>query len=223
REPEKLVFVSAALDADGKPIFEVLNTVTLTERGGRTTLTVKARVLRKTPDADRYLKGMEEGWKLTLDRMQAFSTNPARQITLSRVFDAPVARVWEAFTDPKQTPLWWGPDGFTITSRSRKVKAGGSWDFIMHGPDGTDYPNFITYKEVVRHKRLVYEHGDEKGKAPEFVSTATFEKQGKKTRVTMTAVFSTTAIREFVAKEHHAVEGGQQTLGRLAEHLAKQG
>src|SRR5206468_12496497 len=71
-EPERLVFVSAALDEEGKPLFEVLNTVTFAELGDKTKLTVQARVVQSTAKAAPYLKGMEEGWKQTIERLAAF-------------------------------------------------------------------------------------------------------------------------------------------------------
>lgn len=70
-EPEKIVFISAALDEAGKPMFEVLNTITFTESAGKTTLTLRARVLTATPQAPQYLKGMEMGWTQSLERLAA--------------------------------------------------------------------------------------------------------------------------------------------------------
>jgi len=69
--PERLVFTSAALDQAGKPLFEILTTVTLTEQGGKTTLTVRARVVTSTPEAAPYLQGMDAGWTQTLERLEA--------------------------------------------------------------------------------------------------------------------------------------------------------
>ena len=71
-EPERLVFTGAALDEEGKPLFEVLNTVTFAEHGGKTTLTLEARVLMATAEADPYLSGMEAGWTQTLERLATF-------------------------------------------------------------------------------------------------------------------------------------------------------
>ncbi len=73
-EPERLVFTSAALDEQGKPLFEVLNTVTFAEQGGKTTQTLRARVVNKTGNAARYLEGMEEGWTQSLERLEAHLT-----------------------------------------------------------------------------------------------------------------------------------------------------
>lgn len=70
--PERFVFVSGALDGDGRSLFEVLATVTFADEGGKTRLTLDARVIRKTPEADQYLKGMKAGWTQSLERLDAF-------------------------------------------------------------------------------------------------------------------------------------------------------
>lgn len=69
KEPERLVFISAALDANNKPLFEVLTTVLFEESGNKTKLTMSATVLNKTPQAAPYLSGMEMGWSQSLDRL----------------------------------------------------------------------------------------------------------------------------------------------------------
>ena len=67
--PERLVFVSSALDENGNSMFDVLNTVTFAEQRGKTTLTLQARVIKATAQAPQYLKGMEMGWSQSLDRL----------------------------------------------------------------------------------------------------------------------------------------------------------
>jgi uncharacterized protein YndB with AHSA1/START domain len=67
--PEKLVFMSAALGADGKALFEILNTVLFEEQGGKTKLTLTAAVLSATAEAPKYLAGMNAGWNQSLDRL----------------------------------------------------------------------------------------------------------------------------------------------------------
>lgn len=71
-EPERLVFTSAALDKSGKPLFENLNIVTFAEQGGRTTVTLHSRVVETTAEGAPYLAGMEEGWSMTLDRLETY-------------------------------------------------------------------------------------------------------------------------------------------------------
>ena len=71
--PERLVFTGSALDEKGKPLFEVLNTVTFADQGGKTKLTVQAQVVRKIAAvADQYLKGQEQGWSQSLERLEEF-------------------------------------------------------------------------------------------------------------------------------------------------------
>src|SRR5229473_6885499 len=71
-EPERLVFVSSALDANGNPMFDILNTVTFSEQNGKTKQTLRARVIKKTAQAAPYLAGMEQGWTQTLERLSAY-------------------------------------------------------------------------------------------------------------------------------------------------------
>ena len=68
-EPERLVFTSAALDADGNPMFEVLTTVTFAEQGGKTKQIMRARVINTTAQAAPYIAGMEQGWTQSLERL----------------------------------------------------------------------------------------------------------------------------------------------------------
>src|SRR5438046_10762541 len=72
-----------------------------------------------------------------------------REIVLTRVFDAPRRMVWEAWTDPKQLVLWWGPKGFTTTIEEMDVRAGGAWKLVMHGPEGAKYPSRSLVPECV--------------------------------------------------------------------------
>jgi uncharacterized protein YndB with AHSA1/START domain len=142
-----------------------------------------------------------------------------RELVLTRIFDAPRELVFDAWTDTKHIGSWYGPTGFTITTHEIDVRPGGVWRFIMHGPDGVDYPNKIVYLEIVRPERLVYNHGDD-GEPGSFHVTVTFAEQGGKTRLTMRSLFNTAAEREYVVTHYHAIEGGNQTLDRLAQHLA---
>jgi uncharacterized protein YndB with AHSA1/START domain len=139
-----------------------------------------------------------------------------REITLSRVFDAPRERVFQMWTDPKHVGHWWGPRGFTITLQKMDVRPGGEWQFVMHGPDGRDYQNKCVYVEVAPPERLVYDHVS----GPVFRTTATFDDEGGKTRLTVRMVFESAALRDKVAREYGAVEGLQQTIDRLGDELA---
>jgi uncharacterized protein YndB with AHSA1/START domain len=142
-----------------------------------------------------------------------------RELIITRTFDHPRELVFEAWTNPTHVIQWWGPTGFTTTNHEMNVTPGGVWRFIMHGPDGTDYPNKIVFTEVVKPTKLVYVHGNDVANDPnEFLVTVTFEAEGKKTRLTLHMVVkSAEALAEM--KKFGAVEGGHQTLSRLAEYL----
>jgi uncharacterized protein YndB with AHSA1/START domain len=102
-----------------------------------------------------------------------------------------------------------------------EVKPGGVWRFVMHGPDGRDYQNRITYVEVVKPERLVYKHGGDKEVEPvNFQVTVIFAEQGGKTKVDMRMVFPSAKARDYVVKTYGAMEGLDETLGRLQEYLA---
>jgi uncharacterized protein YndB with AHSA1/START domain len=145
-----------------------------------------------------------------------------RELTFTRVFDAPPELVFEAWTNPRHLPHWYGPRGFTTTIQEMNVRPGGVWRLIMRGPDGRDYHNRIVFLDVVRPERLVYKHepreGDEQASHEVMV---TFVREGGKTKVTMRMLFPSAEEREHIVTKYKAVEGGNQTLDRLAEHLPR--
>lgn len=143
----------------------------------------------------------------------------ARSIVTTRMFDAPRELVFEVWTSAEHVAQWWGPNGFTTTTHEMSVTPGGTWRFIMHGPDGVDYPNLIRYEEVVPPERLVYMHTGDDG-AASFHVVVTFEEVGSRTRLTMRSLFETVEAREFVVEKYGAIEGARQTLDRLAQYLA---
>lgn len=143
-----------------------------------------------------------------------------RSLNFSRTFDAPRELVWQVWTDPAHVVNWWGPDGFTNTNTEMDVRPGGIWRFIMHGPDGTDYKNFIRFIEVVKPQRLVYVHnGEDETDDVHFHATILFEEHKGKTHLSMQMVFETAEELRRVADEFGAREGAIQHLGRLAAYL----
>jgi len=145
----------------------------------------------------------------------------ARAIVAVRVFDAPRDLVFSVWTDPKHLARWWGPNGFTTTTSSFDMRPGGVWRFVMHGPDGRDYQNRITFEEVVRPERIVYRHGGGEDVEPvRFKTTVLFEDMGATTRLTMRMDFPSADERARVIKEYGADKGVVQTLSRLADFVA---
>lgn len=154
-------------------------------------------------------------------------TSPAtggadREIVATRLFDAPRELVFEAWTNLKHIPHWWGPRGFATTVHEMDVRPGGVWRLTMRGPDGRDYKNRIVFIEVAKPERLVYKHEPEPGSEPvSFQSTVTFVERGGKTEVTVRMLFPSAQARDHVVKTYGAIDGVNQTLGRLAEHLGE--
>ncbi len=145
--------------------------------------------------------------------------NKPNEIYITRVYDAPVKTVWEAWTDPKQVAQWWGPRGFTLTTHSKDLRVGGHWTYTMHGPDGVDYPNKTRYFEVEKYSRLVYDHGGNDDRPPMFRVTVLFSEVAGKTKMEMSMALPTAEAaneaRKFIKKV-----GGEATWDRLAEFLS---
>ncbi|MGE0113383.1 MAG: SRPBCC domain-containing protein [Steroidobacteraceae bacterium] len=146
--------------------------------------------------------------------------NKSNVISLTRVYDAPLQAVWEAWTIPEEVAQWWGPRGFTLTTHSRDLRTGGHWHYTMHGPDGTDFENTTQYLEVVPMQRMVYDHGGHKDRPPLFRVTALFTEREGRTQLDMSMMLATpeaaAEMRDFIKKA-----GGEGTWDRLAEYLGK--
>jgi uncharacterized protein YndB with AHSA1/START domain len=155
-------------------------------------------------------------------RADVMESTTGREIVLTRLFDAPRTMVWEAWTDPKQLVLWWGPNGFTTTIEEMDVTVGGVWRLVMHGPDGTDYPNKSVFTEVVPYERLVstLTGGRKDGPVVQIEKITTFEERAGGTLVTLRMVFVSAEARDQNVRDYGSIEGGKQTLQRLEEHLA---
>ncbi|HEX4488980.1 MAG TPA: SRPBCC domain-containing protein [Terriglobales bacterium] len=235
--PERLVFVNSFSDEKGgltrHPMsgtwpLEVWNTVTFTEENGRTIVTIKGHPINasevelKTFEEGR--NSMQQGFGGTFEQLIAYLASEDtsdREIHLTRIFDAPRELVFKAWTNPEHLSQWWGPNGFTTTTYEMDFRPGGVWRFMMHGPDGTDYPNRITYEEIVEPERIVYSHGGDDTPVDHKVS-AIFTDLGDKTSLSFRMVFNSKEERDHIAKTYGAVEGGNQTLARLAGYVASQ-
>jgi len=77
-------------------------------------------------------------------------------LVITRVFDAPIERVWQAWTDPKHIMLWWGPKDFTAPTIQVDLREGGKYLYCMRGPDGKNYWSTGTFEEIVPMERLVF-------------------------------------------------------------------
>ena len=151
----------------------------------------------------------------------ATSATADREILITRDIDAPRELVFEAFTEVRHLSRWWGPDGFTTTTRAFEFRAGGEWEFEMHAPDGTDYQEWISWIEIAPPERIGLLHGESRGDPNAFESVLTFADEGAATRIEMRTVFPTEELRDEAVEKYHAIEGGQQTLSNLAAYVAE--
>jgi uncharacterized protein YndB with AHSA1/START domain len=96
-------------------------------------------------------------------------------------------------------------------------RVGGHWKFEMVGPDGTRYPNLITFKEIIAPSRMVFDHGD--WERVWFETTITLEETPHGTLVTILQTYPTREARDEVVEKYGAIEGGQQHFNKLEAYL----
>lgn len=144
-------------------------------------------------------------------------------VTITRVFDAPRALVWQAWTDPKMMAQWFGPRHFTSAVPEYDVRVGGALRIVMHGPDGNDYPMKGMFREVVAPERLVFTNIalDNDGKhLLEGLTTVTFAEQSGKTTMTLhTHAVGRVPIAKQMLSGMNA--GWTQSIDKLQELVAK--
>ncbi len=145
-----------------------------------------------------------------------------KELYTSRVFNAPPALVFETWTKSEHLANWFGPDGFTITTKRFSSVPGGEWEFTMHGPDGRDYPNLIRFTKIVKPKRIEYiQMGDPSSEEDAFFVELDFTESDGKTKFEMKMTFRDKDFLDHVINEYGALEGQKQTLNRLKKYLTE--
>jgi uncharacterized protein YndB with AHSA1/START domain len=146
-----------------------------------------------------------------------------RELTVTRVIDAPREAVFEAWTDPQQMAQWWGPNGFTNPVCEMDPRPGGAIPIVMRAPDGADYPMTGVFREVSEPVRLVFAAAAEDHEGNpllEWVSRVSFAEDGGRTRLTVEETAA--ALTELGAQMLHGMEAGlRQTLGGLEARVAR--
>ena len=152
----------------------------------------------------------------------AVVTTPTdREIHVERVFDAPRDLVWEAYTDPKLIPEWWGLRGSTTIVDRMEVEPGGGWRFVSREADGSENAFRGTYREVTPPERIVQTFEWEGMPGHISVETATFEDLGDRTKIVTTTLFHTKEERDGMLGSGME-KGMNETYARLDELLARQ-
>jgi uncharacterized glyoxalase superfamily protein PhnB/uncharacterized protein YndB with AHSA1/START domain len=140
-----------------------------------------------------------------------------RELVIDRLLNAPIEVVWEVWTNPGHIEKWWGPTGFSTTIHGMDMRPGGIWTLTMHGPDGTDYANKSIFKEIVHHKKIVYEH-----QSHPFLATIIFEPRGEKTHISWHMLFETREEFIKIVKTFKAEEGLSQNVEKLGRYVEAQ-
>ncbi len=143
-----------------------------------------------------------------------------RELSFTRLIDAPRENLFRAWTDPELLKQWFAPQPYTTPIAELDVRPGGSNLIVMRSPDGQDLPNRGVYLEVVENARLVftdaYTRAWEPSQKPFMTVILTFEDDGRKTRYTVRVRHWSVADREA-----HERMGFYEGWGQCADQLAE--
>jgi uncharacterized protein YndB with AHSA1/START domain len=145
-------------------------------------------------------------------------------IIMTRVFDAPIEKVWFAFTTPEHVKRWYGGHGFSSPVCEMDVRPGGKWRHTMKTPDGTEYPMEFVFVDVVKPTLISWQnvdHGKRTGGPPTTLNTVTFQADGEKTKWRLVARFNSIAERDMANNMGFAgmVSQGSDKLNELLQTL----
>lgn len=136
-------------------------------------------------------------------------------LTSRRRLSATPETVWAAFADADRLGKWWGPNGFSTTTRHFDFRQGGTWDYVMHSPDGQDFPGHRTFTEIAAPLRLVARH---EGSMHDFTMAVTLEPAGDGTEMAWVLDFdphpSNAALKDII------LGANEENFDRLEAHLA---
>jgi len=212
--PERLVFTAGALDDQGKLLFEFLHTVVLTEKKGKTTLTLHSRVLQTAPGAGKYIGGFEAGMTQSLERLTDLLAPKTGPLIVERTYDAPIARVWQALTEKEQMKEWY------FDLKEFKPEVGFEFQFKVEH-NGYTYDHRCRIVEVVPGQKLVHTWRYEGHEGDSTVSFELFA-EGSQTRLKLTHVGLETFPPMAAFARANFQGGWTQIVGAsLPEYLAK--
>ncbi|MDW7691220.1 SRPBCC domain-containing protein [Flammeovirgaceae bacterium SG7u.111] len=140
-----------------------------------------------------------------------------RTLTLERTFNAPLALVWEAWTQPEHIAQWWRPKGMETKVITHEFKVGGKWEYVMAMPDGKNFIAEGEYTEIVELAKIV-SSANFKPMTEGVTLHAAFEKQGEKTLFTFSVVHPTAEYCQQQEKMGF-YNGWGSTFDRLADYL----
>ena len=214
---ERLVFTHAWLDDNGTPGPETLVTVSFTDEGPWTRMDFRQAGFMSATSRDGHAEGWAECFAKFTPLVDALKDSEL-EINISRLLRHDITKVFKAFSTPLGRAKWWGPNGFTTTTHSMDFRVGGVWDYIMHGPDGTNYPNYVSYTTIETNRLIAYDHGTNAEHPAMFKAIIRFMEVAEGTQVNLKLILGDARQRpDFIT--FGAVEGGYQTLERLDSWL----
>ena len=238
-EPEHIVVTDSFSDENGNVVpasyygmngdtpVELFVSLTFEDLDGKTSFTLRHIGIDSMDAMER--KNMAQGWNESLDKLEAFLNSAAlthivaepdtRDITVSRVFDAPREDVFRIMNDPLYIPQSWGPQRLTTTIDRFEFQNGGFWRFVQHDADGNEYAFHGEYYEILRPERvdLTFEYEGMPGKM--LFESISYEDEDGKTLVTEKWVFDTVEDRDGMLATG-AEEGSIESMDRIAELLS---
>lgn len=139
-----------------------------------------------------------------------------RTLGTIRIFNAPLEVVWKAWSEVEHLNNWWGPTGFTQTTAKHEFKNGGQWSFVMHGPNGVDYPNEMVYGTIEQYKSIQIHHTS----MPKFTITTTFTPiDSNRTKVVFSSIFDDQKVCDSV--KDFAILGNVEHQMKFETEVAK--
>jgi uncharacterized protein YndB with AHSA1/START domain len=147
---------------------------------------------------------------------EIIAATPDCEIVSTRVFNAPIQLVYNAWSNPNHLKNWWGPAGFTNTFNEFDFREGGRWRFIMHGPDKGNYPNECEFIKIEEPKLIVWKRHSK----PLFKVVATFDEvSANETKLVFRMIFDSPEECNKVKK--FAIDKNEENFDRLENELAK--
>lgn len=137
-----------------------------------------------------------------------------RTFRTSRILPYSPQSIYSAFESPGLLAAWWGPVGFVNTFEVFEFKVGGRWKFVMHGPDGKNYPNQNIFLDLEPGHRIVIRHDG----APYFTLTVLLDKVSAGTKLTWEQAFDD--AKTALAVKQIVVPANEQNLDRMTRVLA---
>ena len=148
-----------------------------------------------------------------------------REVTFSRYIAAPVALVWELWSDARHLNEWFGPTGYTLTTHEFSFTPGGVWRLVMHAPDGSmNVPTRIVFTSIEPMSRITYTNDWGLDDAPlAFDVAVTFEPERTGTRLAFCMTFANEEAVRVAVERYGVLKGADETLQRVVDYLGRQG